>query len=149
MTWLSHQFIRIMKLVTSFFGRAAVEDMDVDDVARLLEAGGDSFVLVDARSEAETSVSMIPGAVTRQEFESRRDELAGKTVVAYCTVGGRSLLYAQRCAKDGMEARNFRGGILAWCAAQRPLVTPNGCPTKRLHTHNRWFDVPAGYEQVH
>lgn len=29
---------------------------------------------------------MIPGSLTTQEFEARRDELTGKTVVAYCTV---------------------------------------------------------------
>lgn len=29
---------------------------------------------------------MIPGSLTTQEFEARRDEFTGKTVVAYCTV---------------------------------------------------------------
>lgn len=34
----------------------------------------------------QTEVSMIPGSLTLGEFEARRDEFAGKTIVTYCTV---------------------------------------------------------------
>lgn len=34
----------------------------------------------------QTAVSMIPSSLTAAEFEARREELSGKTVVTYCTV---------------------------------------------------------------
>ncbi len=29
---------------------------------------------------------MIPGSLTKEEYEARKEEFAGKTVVTYCTV---------------------------------------------------------------
>jgi rhodanese-related sulfurtransferase len=146
--WLSRLFVGLMNLVAPLLGRARVGDVDTDELARRLDGRDESFVLVDVRSDEEVGVSMIPGAITRDQFAHRRDELAGKLVIAYCTVGGRSLLFAQQCAKDGFEVLNYRGSILEWCAAGRPLVTPDGSPTRRVHTHSRVFDVPRGYQRV-
>lgn len=54
------------------------------------------IVLVDVRSQAEQAVSVIPGAITAQQYEVGTDRYAGKTVVPYCTVGGRSYLCPRR-----------------------------------------------------
>ena len=45
---------------------------------------------------SSVKVSMIPGALTSNEFEAKRDEIraAGSFVVCYCTAGLRSFRYA-------------------------------------------------------
>ncbi|SRR6056297_132741 len=145
---LSYLFVSLLNVMAPLVLRRRISEIGTNQVAELLETKDASMVLVDARSEAEVAVSMIPGAITQAEFWSRRDELCGKTIVAYCTVGGRSLLLAQRCAKAGFEVRNYRGSILDWCATGRSLVTSDGSTTTRLHTYSRIFTVPSGYQRA-
>lgn len=109
-----------------------------------------SFVLVDVRAAKEQAVSMIPGAITAQQYEKNRKRFAGKTVIAYCTVGVRSEEYARKLVSSGKAALNFKGSILAWCEANHPLVTPDGKPTKRVHTYSaRYNKVPSKYTAVY
>ncbi len=106
------------------------------------------ILLVDVRKPEEQEVSMIPGAMTREEFESRADELRGREVVTYCTIGYRSGLYAQELRAEGWDARNLRGSILSWTHAGGPLAGPDG-PTRRVHVYGeRWALAADGYEQV-
>lgn len=129
-------------------GKRRVVEVDTQEVVALLEHGEDSVVLVDVRSEPEIAVSMLPGAITMAEFEQNRKKFAGRTVVPYCTVGGRSLIYSWKLAAQGIDARNYRGSLLGWCAAARPLVTREGVETKKVHTYSRlFFKVPQGYER--
>ncbi|MCA9263112.1 MAG: rhodanese-like domain-containing protein [Planctomycetales bacterium] len=147
--WLSSQFVSLMKLLTPFLRRPRVDEITTEELARLLKKRDGNFVLVDVRSDDEINVSMIPGAISRAEFLNHQDDFIGKQVITYCTVGGRALLFAQQCARAGFEARSYRGSILAWCESGHPLVTPDGSPTHRVHTHSRLFTVPAGYERVY
>ena len=112
------------------------------------DARKDSFVLVDVRSNAETDVSIIPGAITKTEFEQNRDRYRGKTVVAYCTVGYRSGIYTNKLRLMGWSARNYKGSILDWCANQLPIVTKEGIETQRVHTYNANYKVAEGYRPV-
>ena len=124
-----------------------VEGLDAQQVAMALETG--SVVLVDVRPEAERAVSRIPGAIDRQEFERRSEELAGSEVIAYCTVGARSSRYARELKASGWRARNFDGSLLAWTHAGGELVDSSGEPTRRLHVYGRRWDLAAdGYETV-
>jgi sodium/bile acid cotransporter 7 len=105
-------------------------------------------VLVDVRSDEERAVSMIPGALSREEFEARRDELAGREVVTYCTIGYRSGVYTRELMDEGWTASNLRGSILAWTHAGGELVH-EGSPTRRVHVYGpEWNLVPRGYEAV-
>lgn len=106
------------------------------------------FVLVDVRSDAETNVSVIPGAITQKSFEENADQHAEKLVVAYCTVGVRSGDYAKRLSDQGWTVRNYEGSILQWVRAGLPLVTLNGKPTRQVHSYSDQYSVPDGYEQV-
>lgn len=106
------------------------------------------FVLVDVRSDAETKVSIIPGAITKTQYEENRSKYEGRTVIAYCTFGGRSGKYATQLAKAGIEVKNYEGSILDWVKKELPLVTRQGVPTNRVHTYSDQYDVPAGYQQV-
>jgi len=105
-------------------------------------------VLIDVRTPAEQAVSMISGAITREEFERRRTELAGRSVVSYCTIGHRSGLYAQELRADGWEAFNLEGSILSWTHIGGDLVNQDGA-TRELHVYGRQWDLAAsGYETV-
>ncbi len=106
------------------------------------------FVLVDVRASEESNVSMIPGAISKNHFEKNIEQFRDRTVIVYCTIGYRSGLYATNLIEDGFAAKNFKGSILAWCAAEQPLVTPAGKPTNRVHTYSSKYKVPATYKAV-
>ncbi len=112
------------------------------------KAASDRFVLVDVRAESEYSISMLPNAITLDEFEATAASHRGKTVVAYCTVGVRSGAYAAHLRQQGWDAYNYRGGILDWCHNELPLITPDGQPTSLVHTYSSWYSVPASYLAV-
>ena len=46
-----------------------------------------TVVLVDNREQTGRDVSMIPGAISAQSFESDIEKYADATVVVYCTIG--------------------------------------------------------------
>lgn len=106
------------------------------------------FVLVDVRSDEETGVSVIPGAITKAQYEQDAAKYRDKLVIPYCTVGGRSGAYAKQLAGKGVKVKNYQGSILKWVDAGLPLVTLGGEPTNRVHTYSDRYRVPAKYEQV-
>jgi len=121
-----------------------VETITVEEVGRLLEK--DSVVLVDIREPREREISMIPGAITAEEFEAAPERYADVAVVAYCTIGHRSSEYAERLISEGYPVLNLSGSILSWTHAGGPLVGPDGT-TRRLHVYgSNWDLAPAAYE---
>lgn len=136
------------------------EDVPTIGLAELLvalEEGGTAsgevansgpVLLVDVRSSEESSVSMIPGAITRAAYENDAATYDGYRIVSYCTVGVRSERYTRELRKDDVDAVNFEGSIIAWVEAGLPLVTPTGKQTRRVHTWSKRFRVPEGYVQV-
>jgi rhodanese-related sulfurtransferase len=134
----------------TFFG-SGVPEVSVDDLAKLVgdEQAMKKIVLVDVRSEAETSVSVIPGAITKTQYEAKADQYAGKKVIVYCTVGGRSGAYAKQLAAKKIDVVNFKGSILAWANAGQPFETLDREPTNRVHTYAPGNRIPATYEAVH
>jgi rhodanese-related sulfurtransferase len=120
-----------------------------DEAASSKNAANDTnFVLVDVRSDEEVQVSVIPGAITKAQYEKDREKYQGKTVIAYCTVGGRSARYASDLAKQGTPVKNFKGSILEWVNAELPLVTLDGKPTNRVHLYSDRYTAPKKYVQV-
>ncbi len=146
---LADAFFGMWNWLLRLFGRVTVPEVSAQELIELLEAKQPPVVLVDVREPAEYSVSVIPGAITRDEFESRRDELRGARVVAYCTVGGRSFMFSRALRKQGFDAWNFKPSIIGWCEAGQSLVTVDGQPTNRVHTFAAAFTVPEPYEAVH
>jgi sodium/bile acid cotransporter 7 len=121
-----------------------VEQLTVEQVGRLVEL--DQVVLVDVRDEKERRVSMIPGAVSAEEFEANPDTYVGRVAVAYCTIGHRSSEFAKRLTASGRPVANLAGSILAWAHAGGPLVS-DGVPTRKLHVYgSRWNLAPEDYE---
>jgi sodium/bile acid cotransporter 7 len=112
-----------------------------------LQTTGDP-VLVDVRTDSERAISMIPGAISREEFERRREELGERTVVTYCTIGYRSGLYAEELKQEGWDAYNLEGSILAWTHAGQQLED-SGQETRRVHVYGRKWNLAADdYEPV-
>ena len=138
-----------------------VHAMALDYEARLpavpqIEAGGliekngatsRSIVYVDCRTPRERAVSTLPGAVTPQELGADPERYAGTDWVVYCTIGYRSSKLVERMRRQGFNATNLRGGVLAWAHAGGEFVTPEGEPTNRVHIYGRpWDLLPSGYE---
>lgn len=146
-----------------FFGGPKVEIIETADLAKMLkhqqqteakakESGTPAqqadFVVVDVRSDAEVNVSVIPGAITKAQYEKNRSKYKGRTVVPYCTVGGRSGAYAKQLLRAGVKVKNYQGSILKWVDAGLPLITIDGKSTNRVHTYSDRYRIPAKYVQV-
>ncbi|TWT50963.1 molybdopterin biosynthesis protein MoeB [Rubripirellula amarantea] len=123
-----------------------VKTITTSDLQSAMTSRETSPVLVDVRSDSEHAVSRIPGAITQQEYKAGSEELAGRRVVAYCTVGGRSYLFARKLVAGGVDAVNYRDSILGWCRAGLPLESPDGKATNDVHPYWRIFHVPDEYE---
>lgn len=135
---------RYVKFAQQFPGVSAIT------VEQLQKAApGGTVRLVDVREGAERETSVIPGAITREEFERNRELYRRDNIVTYCTVGYRSGIYAQNLLDEGFQVQNLKGGILAWVASLAPIVDTNG-PTRRVHVNSRrWKGLLAtGYEPV-
>ena len=143
------------------FGGPKVDTINTADLHKMLqqqqnaeakESGPNApqakFVVVDVRSNAEVNVSVIPGAITKAQYEKNRQQYQGRLVIPYCTVGGRSGAYAKQLAKAGAKVKNYQGSILKWVDAGLPLVTLDGKPTNRVHTYSDRYRIPANYVQV-
>jgi rhodanese-related sulfurtransferase len=123
---------------------------DVPDVRadELVAAADENTVLVDVRAPAEQAVSMIPGAVTRREFERNPAKYKGRRIVPYCTIGYRSGLYARDLRNEGWDAQNLSGSILAWIDAGGEVTSATGT-TRSVHVFgSEWDLLPPGYEAV-
>jgi rhodanese-related sulfurtransferase len=125
-----------------FPGVATVSPKDLDAARR----EGD-IVLIDARSADEFAVSRIPGArraeprMSEMAFiEAFGDEVKGKTVVFYCSVGMRSSALAARVEPTlrelgAKDMRSLEGGVFAWSHQGLPLENDAG-PTGSVHGYD-------------
>ena len=148
-TALSLQLVTLLSKVFAFMDGKTVAEISAEQIRELQSnPGARKVVLVDIRSEEEISVSKIADALTRDEFESSIENYRDHVVIAYCTIGGRSLLYARQLSKRGVDSRNFKAGILGWCEARLPLQSPEGNETSRVHTYFSMYHVPSEFEQI-
>lgn len=126
-----------------------LQDVKEIQVEEILNSGSEQYVMIDVRPEAERAVSVIPGAVSIEEFERDSESFADKKLVAYCTAGYRSGVYARKKSVDGPTILNLRGGVLSWCEHEQPLSDTDGKPTHRVHVYGRmWNLVSKPYEGV-
>jgi len=102
-----------------------------DTLRRWLDRGADDdgreVVLVDTRNAFEVDYGTFAGATDWRierftQFpdaaRAHRDELAGKTVVSFCTGGIRCEKAALYLRSEGVDAYQLDGGILGWFDAQ-------------------------------
>ncbi|MEP6598360.1 MAG: rhodanese-like domain-containing protein [Actinomycetota bacterium] len=92
-------------------------------------------LLLDVREDEEWSAGHIAGALHVPMYDLP-DLLAigsgGLTpqapVYVICKVGARSAQVTAWLNKQGYDARNVHGGMLAWHDARRPMASDNGAP---------------------
>jgi adenylyltransferase/sulfurtransferase len=76
--------------------------------------------LLDVREKNEFDISRIPGStlVPLGQIEARLGEItsgaAGREILVHCKMGGRSAKAVRILKERGVEAKNVKGGILAW-----------------------------------
>ena len=96
-----------------------------EQLDRLLADSGE-VVLVDVRTDEERLVSMIPGAISRAQFEREYDRSDGHRVVAYCTVGVRSSQFVRELADLGINAWNLEEACWLGRITEDPSSGPGG-----------------------
>ena len=139
--------------IEDFYNISSVQFSGISEIsAHELKEKVYQYVLVDVRTAEEQSVSMLPGAITQEEFEKNKEAFRGKPVVTYCTIGYRSGLFAKQLGND-WDVANLRGSILSWCHAGGRLVSGDDSQspeeTKRVHIYSKqWNLLPKGYEAV-
>eukprot|EP00428_Durinskia_dybowskii_P061701 CAMPEP_0170363784 /NCGR_PEP_ID=MMETSP0117_2-20130122/5035_1 /TAXON_ID=400756 /ORGANISM="Durinskia baltica, Strain CSIRO CS-38" /LENGTH=174 /DNA_ID=CAMNT_0010618261 /DNA_START=90 /DNA_END=614 /DNA_ORIENTATION=+ len=120
--------------------------------------GQERLILVDVRTEGERQVSIIPGAISLEEFtanlnEGRQDDESMFTVVTYCTIGYRSGLQAQQLQEKYPHLPRVYSldGILAYSHTDAPLVDPvTGEPTRHVHAFARpWRPCANPAYEIH
>ena len=123
-----------------------VRDISPKDAMALVKAN--KAVFVDVRKPAEMRVSMLPNAVTQDQFLRDPQKYSDKTVIGYCTISFRSGKFAEKMAKKGISIYNLEGGILAWVLEGGKVYDAKG-ETKRIHVYGKKWNYPAaGYEAV-
>lgn len=106
----------------------AVADLDIAEAAGLVESGA---VLLDVREPDEWEAGHAPGAVLipMNSVTARLAELpSDQMIVVICRAGGRSGVVTDALLGLGFEAFNLAGGMQAWTADERPVVTDAGTP---------------------
>lgn len=92
------------------------------------ELPDDLFVL-DVREPFEWEAGHIDGSthIPMMSLPSRVQELpADQQILVVCRTGSRSAQVTMFLANSGVDAVNLGGGLMAWAAARRPLVSSNG-----------------------
>lgn len=105
-----------------------VPSVQVGDVAA-------AAVLLDVREDDEWTAGHVPGSLhlPMGDLRGRLAELpADREVVVVCRSGHRSAHVTAYLVGFGRRARNLDGGLQAWAAAGRPLVSESGAPARVL-----------------
>ncbi|OHU89885.1 rhodanese-like domain-containing protein [Mycobacterium talmoniae] len=108
---------------------AGVTQADVTGLPQSFQAP--AATLLDVREHDEWQRGHAPDAlhIPMGEVPSRLDELdRDGQLYVICHVGGRSQRVAQFLHANGYPAVNVSGGMLAWAAAGRPVITDDGRP---------------------
>jgi rhodanese-related sulfurtransferase len=92
----------------------------------------EAATLLDVREDDEWVAGHAPQAVhvPMSQFLSRLDEVPDGPLAVVCRVGGRSAQVTAYLVGQGREAVNVSGGMLAWEAAGRPVVSDGPGPAQ-------------------
>lgn len=92
-------------------------------------------VLLDCREQDEWAAGHIEGAVhvAMNEIPTRLADAPGelmpeRQIVVVCKVGSRSAHVTGWLNRNGFDAMNLDGGMLAWVTSGRPMITNDGRP---------------------
>lgn len=105
----------------------AISEIDVDDLAALIEAAQDpsGVRLIDVREPDEYAQGHVPGAVhvPLGTVPEHLDAFRGDgTTYVICKGGGRSMQACEFVAQHGIDAVNVAGGTMAWVLSGRDVA---------------------------
>lgn len=128
-----------------------IPTLKVDQLQDWLKFEKDRVLILDVRYEREWKVSMIPGAITLNEFEKNPQSYLSKRIVTYCSLGYRSGVAASKLKSRGFDVYNLYGGVLAWSHYPNTgFVDSEGKPTNKVHVFGKDWDLLAkGYESIY
>jgi len=127
-----------------------VRHLSVGQFAQLHSNEPERLLVLDVREAKEHAVSHIKGAIrvppgmsTERFMASFGDQLRGRKVVLYCSVGERSSQMAKQIeqiskAFGASGIYNLAGGIFNWHNQRRPLSNATG-QTDHVHPYNWWW----------
>ena len=107
----------------------------------------EKIIVFDVREKNEFDVSHLPQAIqvdpeiSNQSFISNyKEQVAGKDIVFYCSVGQRSSVLASRLKSALIEqgatkVYNLKGGVFRWSNEKKELIQDNK-PTQFVHPFN-------------
>lgn len=90
-------------------------------------------IILDVREEDEWEAGHVAGSthVPLSELPGRAADIPGAgPIVVVCRVGSRSAQVTAWLVSQGRDAANLAGGLFAWEAADRPLVTDTGAAAR-------------------
>jgi rhodanese-related sulfurtransferase len=103
-----------------------VEEIEPDEVARRLSAGGAAPLLLDVREEDEVAAARIDPSVhiPMNEVPARLAEIPSeREIIVYCHHGSRSAMVAAFLEARGYpKVWNLSGGIDAWSKRVDPSI---------------------------
>jgi rhodanese-related sulfurtransferase len=93
-------------------------EISCTELKRRLDAG-DKLLVLDVRENDELTICKLPNIehIPMGQLQARLSELEphkDKEIIVYCRSGGRSGQSVQFMRKQGYNALNLVGGILAW-----------------------------------
>ena len=129
--------------------RELTKNLTVETISpeKVLNLNKEAYILIDVRSSEEQDISMLPNSVTANNFEKQAGLYIGKKLIAYCTIGYRSGLFANKHKK--LKIINLKGGVLAWSHNEGKFMK-NGKETKKVHTYSKkWNFLNKNYQAVY
>lgn len=102
-----------------------LNEVEVTELKRRLDEESDSFVLLDVREPHEAEIADIEGStmIPLGQLKERLDELdKSKEHLVFCRSGKRSGMAVHFLTREGFQASNVKGGILAWSDEVDPTV---------------------------
>jgi rhodanese-related sulfurtransferase len=100
-----------------------VPQIEVSELASRQAAGA---ALIDVRQPFEYDEAHVPGAVLipLDELVERVDEVPeSREVLLICATGSRSNAAGEWLLRQGIDAVNVAGGVMAWMDQGAPVVT--------------------------
>ena len=100
-----------------------VRDISAQKVMTLMAEG--NAVFIDIREPREQQVSMLPGAITEEEFINDSAKYKDDVKIAYCTISYRSGKFAQKLQKMAVERdMSLTQLALLWVKDQPGVTSP-------------------------
>lgn len=107
--------------------KTRIEEVAAEQVKQRLDAGDDSFVLIDCREDREWEAGHLPRAVHLGRGIIDRDlpkvvPDPEREIVIYCGSGARSAMAADHLRQMGYRnVKSMAGGITGWTRAGYPV----------------------------